>query len=216
MHGAGGGAPRGNKNALKHDGYTLEAIAQGRALRAVEGGEGEAGSDLSAGGLSGRARPCVGRLKSCIYSGHNHAIRGMAKLNQDLPQRRARRIISGAAHPARSRKCHGRNSCAHGVRDIAAGGWRVGGARATAANYGISTAAPIAVPAVAIARIGGTRAVEIESAAITEKVRVKENKGAAVESERAIVETAGLKADLCASRISRRSEQDRQQRETGP
>src|SRR5579871_123779 len=214
MHGAGGGAPRGNKNALKHDGYTLEAIAQGRALRAVEGGEGEAGSDLSAGGLSGRARPCVGRLKSCIYSGHNHAIRGMPKVDQDLPQRGARRIISGAAHPARSRKSRGWNSCAHGVRDIAARGWRVRRVRAAAANYGISTAAPVAVPAVAIARIG-TRAVEIESAAVTVEVRVEENKGAAVESERAIVETAGLKADLWASRIRRRSEQDRQQRETG-
>jgi glucans biosynthesis protein len=26
MHGAGGGAPRGNRNALKHGGFTAEAI----------------------------------------------------------------------------------------------------------------------------------------------------------------------------------------------
>jgi hypothetical protein len=33
MHGAGGGAPRGNRNALKHGRYTAEAIADRRWLR---------------------------------------------------------------------------------------------------------------------------------------------------------------------------------------
>jgi uncharacterized protein YjcR len=27
MHGAGGGAPKGNRNALKHGGFTTETIA---------------------------------------------------------------------------------------------------------------------------------------------------------------------------------------------
>jgi len=35
MHGAGGGAPRGNKNAFKHGRYTAEAIERWRLLRAV-------------------------------------------------------------------------------------------------------------------------------------------------------------------------------------
>ena len=37
MHGgaAGSGAPRGNKNALKHGLYTAEAIAERRRLRAM-------------------------------------------------------------------------------------------------------------------------------------------------------------------------------------
>ena len=35
MHGAGGGAPLGNKNALKHGRYTTEAIAMRRAIRAL-------------------------------------------------------------------------------------------------------------------------------------------------------------------------------------
>jgi uncharacterized protein YjcR len=33
MHGAGGGAPKGNKNALKHGRYTAKAIAERRWLR---------------------------------------------------------------------------------------------------------------------------------------------------------------------------------------
>ena len=33
MHGAGGGAPKGNKNALKHGRYTAEALAERRWLR---------------------------------------------------------------------------------------------------------------------------------------------------------------------------------------
>jgi glucans biosynthesis protein len=33
MHGAGSGAPRGNRNALKHERYTAEAIAERRWLR---------------------------------------------------------------------------------------------------------------------------------------------------------------------------------------
>ena len=41
MHGAGGGAPKGNKNALKHGRYTAEAIAERRAIRMLlrEAGE---------------------------------------------------------------------------------------------------------------------------------------------------------------------------------
>ena len=33
MHGAGGGAPKGNKNALRHGLYTAEAIAMRQAIR---------------------------------------------------------------------------------------------------------------------------------------------------------------------------------------
>jgi uncharacterized protein YjcR len=33
MHGAGGGAPRGNRNAWKHGRYSGEAIAERRWLR---------------------------------------------------------------------------------------------------------------------------------------------------------------------------------------
>jgi len=32
MHGAAGGAPRGNRNALKHGGFTAEAIALKRQI----------------------------------------------------------------------------------------------------------------------------------------------------------------------------------------
>jgi glucans biosynthesis protein len=35
MHGAGGGAPLGNKNALRHGLYTADAIAARRAIRAL-------------------------------------------------------------------------------------------------------------------------------------------------------------------------------------
>ena len=35
MHGAGGGAPRGNRNALKHGLYTAEAIETRRLVAAV-------------------------------------------------------------------------------------------------------------------------------------------------------------------------------------
>jgi len=35
MHGAGGGAPKGNKNALKHGYYSAEAIAARQAIRAL-------------------------------------------------------------------------------------------------------------------------------------------------------------------------------------
>jgi uncharacterized protein YjcR len=35
MHGAGGGAPLGNKNALRHGFYTAEAIATRQAIRAL-------------------------------------------------------------------------------------------------------------------------------------------------------------------------------------
>jgi uncharacterized protein YjcR len=35
MHGAGGGAPKGNKNALRHGLYTAEAITTRRAIRAL-------------------------------------------------------------------------------------------------------------------------------------------------------------------------------------
>ena len=35
MHGAGGGAPVGNKNALKHGLYTADAIAARQAIRAL-------------------------------------------------------------------------------------------------------------------------------------------------------------------------------------
>jgi glucans biosynthesis protein len=35
MHGAGGGAPRENRNALKHGGYTAEAIETRRMIAAL-------------------------------------------------------------------------------------------------------------------------------------------------------------------------------------
>jgi glucans biosynthesis protein len=35
MHGAGGGAPKGNRNALKHGLYTAEAVDQRRAVAAL-------------------------------------------------------------------------------------------------------------------------------------------------------------------------------------
>jgi uncharacterized protein YjcR len=35
MHGAGGGAPRGNRNALKHGGFTAETIALKREIQAL-------------------------------------------------------------------------------------------------------------------------------------------------------------------------------------
>jgi hypothetical protein len=35
MHGAGGGAPKGNKNALKHWEFTAEALALKREIQAL-------------------------------------------------------------------------------------------------------------------------------------------------------------------------------------
>ena len=35
MHGAGGGAPKGNKNALRHGLYAAEAVAMRQAIRAL-------------------------------------------------------------------------------------------------------------------------------------------------------------------------------------
>jgi uncharacterized protein YjcR len=35
MHGAGGGAPSGNRNALKHGGFTAETIALKREIQAL-------------------------------------------------------------------------------------------------------------------------------------------------------------------------------------
>jgi uncharacterized protein YjcR len=35
MHGAGGGAPLGNQNALKHGHYAATAIAMRKAIRAL-------------------------------------------------------------------------------------------------------------------------------------------------------------------------------------
>src|ERR1051325_1161998 len=35
MHGAGGGAPKGNRNALRHGRYTAEAIGRRQAIRAL-------------------------------------------------------------------------------------------------------------------------------------------------------------------------------------
>jgi uncharacterized protein YjcR len=35
MHGAGGGAPLGNKNALRHGRYSAEAVAFRQAIRAL-------------------------------------------------------------------------------------------------------------------------------------------------------------------------------------
>ena len=35
MHGAGGGAPKGNRNALKHGVFTAEAVAMKREIQAL-------------------------------------------------------------------------------------------------------------------------------------------------------------------------------------
>jgi uncharacterized protein YjcR len=35
MHGAGGGAPKGNKNALRHGRYSAQSIAMRPAIRAL-------------------------------------------------------------------------------------------------------------------------------------------------------------------------------------
>jgi uncharacterized protein YjcR len=35
MHGAGGGAPKGNRNALKHGGFTAETFALKREIQAL-------------------------------------------------------------------------------------------------------------------------------------------------------------------------------------
>jgi glucans biosynthesis protein len=35
MHGAGGGPPRGNRNALKHGGFTAETLAMKREISAL-------------------------------------------------------------------------------------------------------------------------------------------------------------------------------------
>ena len=35
MHGAGGGAPNGNRNALKHGGFTAETIILKRQIKAL-------------------------------------------------------------------------------------------------------------------------------------------------------------------------------------
>jgi uncharacterized protein YjcR len=35
MHGAGGGAPKGNRNALKHGGFNAETIALKREIQAL-------------------------------------------------------------------------------------------------------------------------------------------------------------------------------------
>ena len=35
MHGAAGGAPRGNRNALKHGGFTAEALVLKREIQAL-------------------------------------------------------------------------------------------------------------------------------------------------------------------------------------
>jgi len=35
MHGAAGGAPRGNRNALKHGGFTAETLALKREIQAL-------------------------------------------------------------------------------------------------------------------------------------------------------------------------------------
>ena len=35
MHGAGGGAPKGNRNALKHGGYTVEVLETRRMVAAL-------------------------------------------------------------------------------------------------------------------------------------------------------------------------------------
>jgi uncharacterized protein YjcR len=35
MHGAGGGAPKGNKNALKHGDFSAESIALKREIQAL-------------------------------------------------------------------------------------------------------------------------------------------------------------------------------------
>ena len=66
------------------------------------------------------ASPWPRRLRASFQSGHSHAIRGAAEIDEDLSEIRARWIISGAANPAVFRNDQGRNVCAYGTGDIAA------------------------------------------------------------------------------------------------
>src|SRR4051812_4248861 len=61
MHGAGGGAPLGNKNALKHGLYAAETIAERQTIRALLRESGELLERAREGQFrrrGGRARPC--------------------------------------------------------------------------------------------------------------------------------------------------------------
>ena len=66
------------------------------------------------------ASPWPGRLRASFRSGHSHAIRGAAEIDEDLPEISAGWIVSGAANPAVFRNDEGRNVCAYGTGDIAA------------------------------------------------------------------------------------------------
>ena len=79
MHGAGGGAPKGNRNALKHGGYTAEAVAERRAFRALlKAAKGTLGAFEPAPGASrtwvqhtrrrGRAGDSCYDLGACLFN----------------------------------------------------------------------------------------------------------------------------------------------------
>jgi hypothetical protein len=118
-----------------------------------------------------------------------------------LPEIRAGWIVSGAADPAVGRKDYGRNICAYGIGDIAAGG-----AAATADS--ISRAAAIAIAiAIAIAVIippaAETEAAIVTIPVITAKQTKGENRAIAVESgEPAAMKAAVKTAAEAASRVS--------------
>jgi hypothetical protein len=116
-----------------------------------------------------------------------------------LPEIRAGWIVSGAADPAVGRKDYGRNICAYGIGDIAAGG-----AAATADS--ISRAAAIAI-AIAITVIipsaAETEAAIVTIPVITAKQTKGENRAIAVESgEPAAMKAAVKTAAEAASRVS--------------
>ena len=131
-----------------------------------------------------------------------------------MPEMTAGWIVSGAADPAVSGNDQGRNFCAYGIWDIAAG-------EAVAAADGVSRAAAIAVAiAVAIAAIAiiVTPAAETPAAIVAANVTAKENAdatAAAVESGEAAAMKAGAVkvAGEAASCASWNGEQDHQQRE---
>jgi hypothetical protein len=64
---------------------------------------------------------CPRRFSPSFQAGDTHAIRGAAEVDQDLPEISAGWIVSGAADPAVSRNDQGRNVCAYGIGDLAAG-----------------------------------------------------------------------------------------------
>ena len=65
MHGAGGGAPLGNQNALKHGGRSAEIVAARRAANELCGAARATIASLTEAAKDGRFR---GRLRDCAIA----------------------------------------------------------------------------------------------------------------------------------------------------